>query len=89
MKNVSLDRATVLQLDADGTDGAFDVATDRDVLRKHAAIDRCAFADQEIGGPQLAFDSAEDLRWTVAIDLTDDRHVGTDARARSRFRRRL
>src|SRR6516164_7062435 len=88
MKNVSLDRTTVLQLDTHGTDGALNMAADRDVLRNHAAIDRCAIADQEIGSAQLAFNSAEDLSWTIAFNLTDDRHAGPDARVRSRFPRR-
>jgi hypothetical protein len=88
MKDVSLDRTTFLQLDADGTDGALDSAADCDVLRNHAAIDSCAFADQEIGSAQLAFNSAEDLSWTIAFDLTDDRHAGADARVRSRLPRR-
>ena len=34
----------------------------------------------------LAFDSAEDLRWTIAFDFAYDRHAGADARVRSRFR---
>jgi hypothetical protein len=33
MKNVTFDRTTVLQLDADGTDGALDAAADCHVLR--------------------------------------------------------
>ena len=85
MKNVTLDRATVLQPDANGTDGALNAATDCNILGNHAAIDRCAIADQEIGSVQLAFNSAEDLCWTFAIDLADDRHVGADARGHSRF----
>ena len=44
-----------------------------------------AIADQEIRGAQLAFGSAEDLRWTFAFDVADDRHVGADTRGRSRF----
>src|SRR5207244_4895148 len=32
---------TVLQLDADGTDGALDAAADCDVLRNDAALDLC------------------------------------------------
>jgi hypothetical protein len=47
-----------------------------------------AIADQEIGSAQLAFNSAEDLSWTFAIDLTDDRHARPDARVASRFPRR-
>src|SRR6266536_4297732 len=89
MKNVALDRPTVLQLDADGTDGALDAAADRDVLRNDAALDLCAIADEKIGGAQLAFDAAEDLRWTAAFDVADDRHSGADARAWHRIRRRL
>src|SRR4029453_16171049 len=85
MKNVSLDRATVLQLYTHGTDGALYAAADGDILGNHAAIDGCALADQEIGSAQLAFNSAEHLCWTIAIDLTDDRHAGPDARVRSRF----
>src|SRR5215468_2255138 len=45
-------------------------------------------AEQEIRGAQLAFDSAEDLSCTIAFDVTNDRHAGADARARSRFRHR-
>jgi hypothetical protein len=90
MKNVSLDRATVLQLYTHGTDGALNAAADCDILGNHTAIDRCAFGDQEVGSPQLACNSAEDLSWTIAFDLTNDRHVGADAGVRSRFwRRRL
>jgi integrase len=50
MKNVTFDRTTVLQLDADGTDGALDAAADCNVLRNDAALDLCAVADQEIRG---------------------------------------
>src|SRR5438876_835437 len=89
MKNITLDRATVLQLDPDGTDRALDAAANCDVLRNDAALNLCALADQEIRGAQLALDSAEDLRWTIAFDVADDRHAGADARACSRFRRRL
>jgi len=85
MKNITLDRTTVLQLDADGTDGALDAAADCHVLRNDAALDVCAIAYLEIRGAQLAFDSAEDLSWTFAFDLANDRHVGADARSRSRF----
>ena len=35
-----------------------------------------------------AFDSAEDMRWTIAFDFADDRHAGADARVRSRFKLR-
>ena len=62
MKNITLDRATVLQLDPDGTDRALDAAANCDVLRNDAALNLCALADQEIRGAQLALDSAEDLR---------------------------
>src|SRR5262249_31983997 len=48
MKNVTLDRATVLQLDANGTDSALDAAADCHVLRNDAALDLCAIADLEI-----------------------------------------
>src|SRR5262245_54492641 len=48
MKNVTLDRATVLQLDANGTDSALDVAADCDALRNDVALDLCAIANQEI-----------------------------------------
>src|SRR5262249_62300435 len=89
MKNITLDRTAVLQLDADGMDRALDAAADCDVLRDDAALDLCAIADQKIGGAQLAFDSAENLRWTVAFDIADDRHVGADARICPRFRHRL
>src|SRR6516164_2002239 len=89
MKNVTLDRTTVLQLDAIGTDSALDAAADCNGLRNDVALDLCAIADQEIRGAQLAFDSAEDLRWTIAFDVADDRHSGADARACPRIRRRL
>src|SRR6516165_1697697 len=69
-------------------DRALNAAADCDILRNHAAIDRCAIADQEIGSAQLAFNSAEDLSRTIAFDLAYDRHAGADARVRSRFRRR-
>src|SRR5262249_47745924 len=71
------------------TDGALDAAADRDVLRNDAALDLCAVADEKIGGAQLAFDAAEDLRRTVAFDVADDRHSGADARAWPRIRRRV
>ena len=48
MKNVTLDRATVLQLDADATDSALDATADCQVLRNDVALDLCAIADQEI-----------------------------------------
>src|SRR4029450_8053259 len=88
MKNVSLDRATVLQLYMHGTDGALNAAADCDILGNHATVDGCAIADQEIGSAQLAFNSAEHLSRTIAVDLTDDRHARPDARVRSRFPRR-
>jgi hypothetical protein len=89
MKNVTLDGATVLQLDVDGTDSALDAAAHCDVLRNDAALNLCAIADQEIRGAQLSFDSAEDLRRTIAFDVADDRHAGAYARVRSRVRLRL
>src|SRR6266550_120755 len=88
MKNVSLDRTTVLQLYTHRTNDALNAAADCDILGNHAAIDRCAIADQEIGSAQLAFNSAEDLSWTIAFDLTDDRHASPDARVPSRLPRR-
>jgi hypothetical protein len=72
MKNVSLDRTTVLQLYTHGTDATLNAAADCDILGNHVAIDHCTIADQEIGSAQLAFNSAEDLSWTIAFDLTDD-----------------
>ena len=48
MKNFTLDRATVLQLDADGSDSALDSAADRDALRNDGALDMRAIANQEI-----------------------------------------
>src|SRR5262249_18937782 len=89
MKDVALDRPTVLQLDADGTDGALDAAADRDVLRDDAALDLGAVADEKIGGAQLAFDAAVDLRRTATFDVAHDRHSGADARAWPRIRRRV
>ena len=47
MKNVTLDRTTVLQFDSDSTDSALDTAADRHVLRNDAALDLCAIADQK------------------------------------------
>src|SRR6516165_8452453 len=67
MKDVALDRTTVLQLDADGTNGALDPAADCNVLRNDASLDLCAVADEKIRGVQLPFDSTEDLRWTIAF----------------------
>jgi hypothetical protein len=72
MKNVTLDRATVLQLDANGTDSALDAAADCHVLRNDGAIDLCAIADLEIRSADFAFDSSEDLRWTFTFDVADD-----------------
>ena len=89
MKNVALDRATALQSDANGTDSALDAAADCHVLRNDAALDLCAFADLEIGSAHFAFNSAEDLSWTIALDIADDRHVGADARCHSGFCRRF
>src|SRR5262249_23854819 len=89
MKNVTLDRTTVLQLYTHRTDGALNAAADCDVLRNHAAIDRGALADQEIGSAQLALNSAEDLSRTIAFDIADDRHTGADARTCRCIRRRL
>src|SRR5262249_37670995 len=89
MKNITLDGTAVLQLDADGADGALDAAADSDVLRNDAAFDPCAIADHEIRSAQLAFYSAEDLSWTIAFDFADDRHAGADARIRNRSRRPL
>src|SRR5262249_5275574 len=83
MKNVTLDRTTVLQLDASGTDSALDAAADYHVLRNDVALDLCTIVDLEIRGAHLAFDSAEDLCWTFAFDVADDRHVGADTRGRS------
>ena len=48
MKNVTLDRTTVLQLDAIGTDGALDAATDCNGLRNDVALDLCPIVDLEI-----------------------------------------
>src|ERR1700745_2791582 len=88
MKDVTLDRTTVLQLDSDGTNGALDPAADGDVLRNDASLDLCAVADEKIRGAQLPFDSTEDLRWTIAFDVANDRHSGADGRACRRIRRR-
>src|SRR6266699_2827413 len=86
MKNVTLHRTTILQFDVNATDSALDAAADCDVLRNNAALDLSAIADQKLRGAQLAFDSAKDLRWTLAFDLANDRHARADARARSPFR---
>src|SRR2546430_10532233 len=45
MKNDTLDRTTVLQLDSDGTDSALNAAADCHVLRNDAALDVCAVVD--------------------------------------------
>src|SRR5512133_699313 len=89
MENVTVDRTTALQFDADGTDGALYAAADGDVLRNDAALDLCAIADYKIRSAQLAFDPAEDLRWTTAFYIADDRHSGPYARTRRRVVRRL
>src|ERR1700745_1801592 len=88
MKDVTLDRTTVLPLDPDGTNGALDPAADGDVLRNDASLDLCAVADEKIRGAQLPFDSTEDLRWTIAFDVANDRHSGADGRACRLIRRR-
>jgi hypothetical protein len=69
MKNVTLDRSPLLQLDADGTDSALDAAADRHVLRNDIALDLSTIANQEIGGAQFTFDSAKDLRCTLHSTL--------------------
>src|SRR5262245_10404902 len=89
MKNITLDRTTVLQLDADGTDGALDAAADCDVPRSDPALDLCTIADEKIRGAQRTSRSADDLRWTIAFDVADDRHSGANARACRHIRRRL
>ena len=79
-----------MQLDAAGTDGALDAAADCHVLRNDVALDLCAIADQEIRGAQLAFDSAEDLRWTFVFDVANDQDEagGFDPLALNRSARR-
>src|SRR5262249_53454862 len=72
-ENVTLDRTTVLQLDSAGTDGALNAAADCHVLRNDVALDLCAIAAQEIRGPPPAFDSADDLRWTIPFPVANDR----------------
>jgi hypothetical protein len=89
MKNVTIDSTAVLELDADGTDGALDAAADCDVLGNNIALDLCALTYQQIRRAQLAFDSPEDLRWTIAFDIADNRHAGANASAHSRSRSRL
>ena len=69
MKNVTLDRTTILQLDTVGTDSALDAAADCHVLRNDVALDLCAMVDLEIRGAHLAFDSAEDLLLALAFYL--------------------
>src|SRR5258707_9060423 len=88
MKNVTLDRTPFLQLDAVGTDSALDAAADCHVLRNDVALDLRAIANQEIRSAQFTFDSAKDLRGTLAFDVADNRHVRADAGGRSRFCRR-
>jgi hypothetical protein len=88
MKNIAFDGTTILKFNAGGADGALDAATDCDGLRNDAAFDSRAVTDHKIRSAQLAFDSAEDLRWTIAFDFADDRHAGADARVRSRFKLR-
>src|SRR5215472_302410 len=48
MKNVTLDRTTILQLDAVGTYGALDAAADCNVLGNDVALDLRTIADLEI-----------------------------------------
>src|SRR5215467_9626972 len=62
MKNIALDRPTVLQLDADGTDGALDAAADCDVLRNDAALDLCAIASFSYKRTKLALMSRQSSR---------------------------
>jgi hypothetical protein len=72
MKDVTLNNGTAaLQSDTDSADTALDSAAHRDLLRDHVALHLCAFANQELGRAQLAFDSPEDLGCTIAFDLAD------------------
>src|SRR5262249_39282656 len=80
MKNVALDATSVQKCDPHGMDGALDAATNGDALRNDVALDFRAIADHKIRGTQLAFDAAEDLSGTIAVDLADDRHAGANAR---------
>src|SRR5262245_26054286 len=89
MDNVAINDTTVKHLDTHGTDGALNAATHRDVLRNDTTLDMRAIADQKIRGAQVAFDSTEDLEWTIAFNAANNQHAGADARACFRFRRAL
>src|SRR5262249_40002665 len=86
MKNIALNGTAILKFNTAGADGALDAATDCDVLRNHGSFNLRAIADHKIRSAYLAFDAAEDLRWTIGFYFTNDRHAGADARGRARFR---
>src|SRR6516225_9657595 len=87
MDDVTFD-GTALYCHPHGTNDALDVAVDGDFIRLNAALNLSAFSDHEIGGAQLALDTAEHQQRTTALDVTDDRHVGPDAGDRTRCRAR-
>src|SRR6516162_4906052 len=81
VKNVTLDRATVLQFDADGTDGALDAAADCDVLRNDAALDLSSPPPRKLNGRQRA------RRWVRADARRRGREtaIASDGQAASRL----
>src|SRR5215467_353709 len=85
MKNITIDSTAVAEPDAHGMYGALNVAADCDVLGHDVALDLGASTYKKIRCAQLAFDSAEDLRWTIAFEVADNRHARANARAHSRL----
>src|SRR5262252_6821945 len=86
MKNITIDSPAVAEPDAHGMYGALNVAADCDVLGHDVALDLGASAYEKIRCAQLAFDSAEDLRWTIAFEVANNRHARANARAHPRLR---
>jgi hypothetical protein len=86
MENIALNGTAIIEFNTIGADRALDAATDCDVLRNDSSFDLRAIPDHKIRSAYLAFNAAEDLRWTIGFYFTNDRHVGADARGRSRFR---
>src|SRR5665213_724757 len=80
MKNIALDDGRAFQPNSRGVDRAFDMPADDQLLGVDFAFEVGGIANQRGRGTQLTFDMAEDIDHAFADDLSDDFHVGTDAR---------
>src|SRR5260370_25294142 len=69
MKNVTLDRTTVLQLDADGSDRFVSAHGYSPVTLEYRIPYLGCILDQQICCSHLVFDLSELSRWTIALDL--------------------